>query len=100
MDWRFPRPCRLVARRFFFARQIGVGEAFANDLRHSQAEALRVGNFPGAVFTMLVSENLFVNVACKVSRFTSGTIVARTFRRSRSRIPCTMVLPPCCPPNC
>jgi hypothetical protein len=42
---RFPRPCRLVERRFSdLAGEFGIGEALAHDVGDGQMEAVTVGH--------------------------------------------------------
>jgi len=66
---RFPRPHRLmVVSVCSLSRQLGVGQATANDLRHSQNEAVCVGErivFGGAI---VVAERLLICIALKVER--------------------------------
>ena len=40
--FRFPRPCRYVARRFVFTCEVGVSEAATSNLAHRQLESLNV----------------------------------------------------------
>jgi adenine-specific DNA-methyltransferase len=61
--WLFPRPCRRVMWRVTLAREIGIGEAAIQDVRHESSEALRVRHFAFAVFSVVVTENLFVYIA-------------------------------------
>jgi len=62
----FPRPCRLVKRRFSeLSGQFGIGETLAHDMSYSQPEAVAIGH----VLAVVVAERLLVDVAEKVKRF-------------------------------
>jgi hypothetical protein len=65
---RFPRPCRFVMWRVTLARQIAVGQAMAEHLRHNGREALGIRQLADAIFAMVVTEHLFINVAREMKR--------------------------------
>src|SRR6266568_849864 len=41
-DFRFPRPCRFVARRFVFACEFCVSQPLSGNLSHSHSETLPI----------------------------------------------------------
>ena len=62
-----------MARRFVFASEIGVGETTASNLAHSKRESLGVGHGSFvSVFAVVVSENLFVDIARQMERLNSN----------------------------
>lgn len=64
-----PRPCLRVAHGVCsLARQFGVGEALAANLRHEQGEAVRVRQFVVFRRTVVVTKHLFAEVLVKMKR--------------------------------
>jgi hypothetical protein len=65
-NFRFPCPCRFVARRSVFTCQFGVGQTMPKNLRHEKHEAVRV--VQGIVFcgAVVKSKNLLVYIPAKV----------------------------------
>src|SRR6266853_4490058 len=39
-DFRFPRPCRFVARRFILTRELAISKPLSGNLSHSESEPL------------------------------------------------------------
>src|SRR5438128_808203 len=64
-DFRFPRPCRFVARRFVLASEFCVGQSLSRNLSHCQSEPLPVVQ----VLAIVVPKSLLVKVAEKMERF-------------------------------
>src|SRR6266496_1781543 len=63
--FRFPRPCRFVARRFVLASEFCISKPLSRNLSHSQSEPLPIIQ----ILAIVVPESLLVKIAEKVERF-------------------------------
>jgi hypothetical protein len=72
--------------RFTLAREIAIGEAATEYLRHGEFES--VGIIAALVLgsSIVVPENLFINVACKMKRFYSNVGAAQRSLKERPEI--------------
>lgn len=63
-NFRFPRPCRFVARRFVFARELAVGKPLSEYLAHSESKATSIIK----VFAIVIPESLLIKITIEMER--------------------------------
>ncbi len=92
---RFPRPQRfLVVSVCSLSRQLGVGEATANDLRHGENEAVGIGERIVLRRAVIESKCLFICVAFKVEWLNRNVgAVQAALQQAPEVLPCVWIEP-------